>query len=306
MKPSPTRMLLYKLLGMFSVVRGYNIMLMIVAQYLSAIYILAPEKSALNIILDPTLFLIILNSSLIIASGYIINSFYDTKKDQINRPIKSSLDRIVSQSSRLYAYFTLNITATLIGFYLSFYAVAYFSTYIFFIWLYSHKLKRMPFIGNITAAVLAIFPFFGVFLYYKNMYEIIFFHAVFLFILILIREWVKDLENLKGDWIENYQTIPVLYSEKRSKQFITIAVIISTLPLYFLVEIYNVGYMKLFFYGAYVMLILFVILLWRSSTTKEYWWLHNYLKAIIVAGVFSIVLIDPAVLLKSRILFLLN
>ena len=68
---------------MFSVVRGYNIPIIILAQYLSAIFILAPEKRALAVLLDFNLFILVLASSLTIASGYIINSFYDSKKDLI-------------------------------------------------------------------------------------------------------------------------------------------------------------------------------------------------------------------------------
>jgi 4-hydroxybenzoate polyprenyltransferase len=70
---------------LFSVVRGYNIPVIVLAQYLSAIFILAPEKSALHIVLDFNLFILVLASSLTIASGYIINSFYDSKKDLINQ-----------------------------------------------------------------------------------------------------------------------------------------------------------------------------------------------------------------------------
>ena len=70
-----TKHLLLKIISMFSVVRGYNIPVIVLAQYLSSIFILAPEKRALEVILDKNLFLIVLLSSLTIASGYIINNF---------------------------------------------------------------------------------------------------------------------------------------------------------------------------------------------------------------------------------------
>ena len=90
-----------KIVSLFSVVRGYNIPIIILAQYLSAIFILAPDKSALAILLDFKLFIVVFASSITIASGYIINSFYDSKKDLINRPNKSMLDRLVSQKTKL-------------------------------------------------------------------------------------------------------------------------------------------------------------------------------------------------------------
>ena len=73
-----------KIFSLFSVVRGYNIPIIILAQYLSAIFILAKDQPASQTLLDINLFLIVLASSITIASGYIINSFYDSKKDLIN------------------------------------------------------------------------------------------------------------------------------------------------------------------------------------------------------------------------------
>ena len=90
-----------KIVSLFSVIRGYNIPIIILAQYLSAIFILAPEKKPLQVILDIYLLLIVIATALTIASGYIINSFYDSKKDLINRPNKSTLDRLVSQKTKL-------------------------------------------------------------------------------------------------------------------------------------------------------------------------------------------------------------
>ena len=55
----------------------------------------------------------------------------------------------------------------------------------------------------------SVLPFFAVFVYYKNFSEIIFTHAAFLFFILLIRQLVKDLESLKGDFVKNYQTIAV-------------------------------------------------------------------------------------------------
>src|SRR6187402_3353599 len=193
------KILLLKIASLFSVVRGYNIPIIVLAQYLSAVFILSPEKHALMVLLDFKLFLIVLASSLTVASGYIINNFYDSKKDLINRPNKSKLDRLVSQKTKLQVYFGLNFFVALIAFFVSFRAVVFFSAYIFLIWFYSHRIKKYPIIGNLMAAFLAVLPFFGILLYYKNFYEVIFFHASFLFLLLLVREMIKDLENIKGD-----------------------------------------------------------------------------------------------------------
>jgi len=295
-----SKLLLTKIFSFFSVVRGYNIWVIVLAQYLSAIFILAPERRALDILFDWNLFLIVFASSLTIASGYIINNFYDAKKDLINRPRKAMIDRLVSQSTKLKVYFAVNFfIATLVSF-ISWRAVLFFSSYIFLIWYYSHKLKKYPMIGNLTAALLAILPFFGILMYYKNFYHVIFAHATFLFLLILIRELIKDLENIEGDLVNEYKTIPVLFNEKTAKTIISILTIATLLPVYFLIDIYDVGYMDIYFYFSLLLLLYFFIQLWKSKQKSDFLKLHFLLKFIIVAGVFCIILIDPSVLLHGQ------
>ena len=297
-----SKLFLIKIFSLFSVVRGYNIPVVFLAQYLSSIFILSPEKRALDVLLDWRLFLLVFASTLTIASGYIINNFYDSEKDLINRPNKTNLDRLVSQKTKLQVYFALNFLATALALFISFRAALFFATYIFLIWFYSHKLKKYPIIGNITASVLAILPFFGILLYFKNFYHVIFAHAMFLFLLIFIREMIKDLENIKGDLANNYQTIPVRFGVQVSKKIITILTISTIIPVYILIEKYDVGYMDIYFYASLIILILFLLKLWKSKTRPEYLQLHVVLKILIVAGVFCIVLINPEVLINGKTL----
>lgn len=295
-----SKLILTKIFSLFSVVRGYNIWVIVLAQYLSAIFILAINKRALDVLFDGELFLIVLSSSLTIASGYIINNFYDAKKDLINRPKKAILDRLVSQETKLKVYFSINLFVVFLASFISWKAVLFFSAYIFIIWYYSHKLKKYPFVGNLVAALLAILPFFGVLMYYKNFYHVIFVHASFLYLLILIREFVKDLENIEGDLVANYKTIPVLFGEEFAKYTITFLTLITIVPIYFLIDVFDVGYMDIYFYASYAVLIFFLLKLWKSKTKKEFLKLHFLIKLIIVAGVFCIVLIEPEVLLHGK------
>lgn len=295
------KLLLLKFLSLFSVVRGYNILMVILAQYLASIYILAPHLPLRKVVFDGNLFVIVLGSALVIASGYIINNFYDAEKDLINKPRKSWLDRLVSQRTKLTTYFVLNFLSVFFASYVSFKAVVFFSAYIFGIWLYSHKLKKVPFLGNFVSATLAIAPFFAVFVYYKNFDPVIFVHALFLFLLILAREMIKDLENMAGDMAQNYKTIPILYGAKFSKTCISVLIGLTLLPAFLLIEYFDVGYMYLYFIGCIFLLLGFLLLLVKSNSKKHYVWLHNILKLIIVLGVFSILLINVDLVL-NRIL----
>ena len=128
--------LLLKFFSMFSVVRGYNILIIVIAQYLTSIYILAHDKPLKQVVLDLNLLMLVLASASTIAAGYIINNFYDSEKDLINRPQKSMLDKLVSQNTKLSFYFVLNFLAVVMASYVSFKAVLFFAIYIFGIWLY--------------------------------------------------------------------------------------------------------------------------------------------------------------------------
>ncbi|MDA8768557.1 geranylgeranylglycerol-phosphate geranylgeranyltransferase [Winogradskyella sp.] len=292
MFPRAQKHFVLKVFSLFSVVRGYNIPIVVLAQYLASIYIFAPDLHFKDVFFDINLLMLVLASSAVIASGYIINNFYDSEKDLINRPNKSMLDRLVSQNTKLSIYFTLNLLAVIFASYVSFRAVVFFALYIFAIWFYSHKLKRMPITGNLVSAILTVTPFFAIFIYYKNFELVVFMHALFLFLLVSMRELTKDLENIKGDFALNYRTVPVVYGEKTSKLLLTGASVITCISAFLLIFYFEIGYMYYFFYVSIILLLVYLLLLWQSKTKTHYLWLHNILKLIIVAGVFSILLID--------------
>jgi 4-hydroxybenzoate polyprenyltransferase len=290
-----------KVLSMFSVVRGYNIMLIVFAQYLASIFIFSPEKSLRYVLLDLNLYLIVLSTICVIAAGYIINNFYDAETDKINKPLKSSIDALVEQSIKLKMYFILNFMGALLALFVSWKASAFFAVYIFLIWFYSHKLKKYPLPGMFSAAILAILPFFVIFVYYRNYSEIIITHASYLFFILLIRELIKDLERLKGDFVQNYQTMAVRYGEYFTKLLITVIAFLTMIPTYFLLRLPEVGGMRFYFYGSMGVLVLFVALLWYGKSQKFFRALHWVVKLLILLGVFSLAFIDTSVLIDRLV-----
>lgn len=288
----------YKFLSLLSVVRGYNIAIIVIAQFLASIFIFSPNTSLKYVLLDVNLYFIVLATICVVASGYIINNFYDVDKDSINRPRKTKIDNIVSQKTKLNIYFLLNFTGFLFGFLVSWRAALFFAGYIFLIWFYSHKIKHFPLLKIISAAVLALLPFFAIFVYFKNFSTIIFTHACFLFLILLIRELIKDLESIKGDIITNRQTIPVKYGELFTKKLITVFTLCIIVPIYILMPFPELGYMRYYFYASIAVLLLFLVLLYKAATQKDYVMLHTILKLLIIIGVFSIALIDTSVIIK--------
>ena len=283
--------ILFKFLSIFSVVRIYNILIIVLAQYLTSIFILS-DKKLFDVIFDFNLFLLILCSSLSIASGYIINNFYDQKKDIINKPIKSKIDDVVKNSTKLYFYFFLNFVVIFFASIISLRAIIFFSVYIFFLWFYSHKLKRLLFLGNLFYSLLTITPFFAILLYYKNIDLIIAAYALFLFFILLLKDITKDLKNLVGDFTENYQTIPVAFGEDFSRIIISLITFINVILIINLFINFSDGYMNIYYGISLILLLIFTIKLYKSKKVSDYLELHNILRLIIGLGVFSIILLE--------------
>ncbi|WP_372473697.1 geranylgeranylglycerol-phosphate geranylgeranyltransferase [Capnocytophaga sp. ARDL2] len=253
----------------------------------------------LDVLLDTPLFFIVMSSSFAIAGGYIINNFYDNEKDLINRPLKSIIDQNISKNTQLKTYFSLNFLSILFAYFVSWRAVLFYSVYIFLLWFYSHKLKKYPIIGNISASTLALLPFFGILIHFQNFGAEVFTHALYLYLIVLIRELVKDLENLSGDLANNYQTISVRFGEKTSKYIISILVILTFIPAFILSNYIDTGKMYYYFFTSSGCLIAFLLSLFQAKRKSDYIKLHILLKIILISGILSVILIDCRVLLHG-------
>mgnify|MGYP000244660945 CR=1 FL=1 len=288
-----------KIFSLLSVIRGYNILVLIAAQYLAAIFIFSDTKSVKPVVFDWHLLYLVIATVCVVASGYIINNFYDKKADIINRPIKTGLDSYVKQETKLTLYFTLNFIGFFFGWLVSWRAALFFSIYIFGIWFYSHKLKKHPLIGLITATTLTILPFFVIFVHYKNFSKVIFVHAIFLFLVIMIRELMKDLENIKGAIVNNYTTFPVKYGEQNTKKLIILLMVLTLVPIGVLFNYPAIEYMKYYFYLAAITLIFVGFHTWKSTKNNQYRLAHNILKALLLIGVFSLLFIDKSLIVDK-------
>lgn len=301
MSTSKAKQILIKFFSLFSAVRGYNILVLIFAQYLAAIFIFSPTNSLGDVVLDIHFLFLVLACVFVIAGGYIINNFYDVKVDKINRPVKTHLENYVRQSTKLRLYFLLNFTGFGFGILISWRAALFFASFIFAIWLYSHKLQKYAFIGVISATVLTVLPFFAVFVYYENLSKIIFAQAIFLFLVLMVRELIKDLENIKGAIANNYDTFPVVYGERKTKQTAILLLFFTIIPVAFLFSYPALGYMRYYFYFASIVLVFIGFYLWKSKTKNHYRTLHNILKTLLFIGILCIIFIDTSLLLDKVI-----
>ena len=113
-----------------------------------------------------------------------------------------------------------------------------------------------------------------------------------------MRELTKDLENIKGDLALDYRTVPVVHGEKISKLMLTAVAVLTIVSAIVLILFFKIGHMYYFFYLSVMLLIIYLLILWKSNEKTHYLILHNILKFIIVAGVFSILLIDISIVLN--------
>lgn len=301
MSSSKSKTFLKKIFSLLSVIRGYNILVLVVAQYLASIFIFSPERALQPILFDYSLHIIIFATICVVASGYIINNFYDVNLDKINRPIKTGIDNYVKQSTKLRIYFFLNFLAFVLSLTVSIRAALFFAVYIFGIWFYSHKLKRYPFTGIVVATILTVLPFFAVFVHFKNFSTIIFVHAIFLFLVLMVRELIKDLQGIKGAIANNYKTFPVVYGEQKTKRLCYVLLLLSIVPVVVLFSYPAMSYMRYYFYFTLLVLLFVGFKLRTSKDIKQYTFLHNVLKFLLLIGVFSLIFIDPSLLLEKVI-----
>ena len=117
----------------------------------------------------------------------------------------------------------------------------------------------------------------------------------------MVRELIKDLENLKGALANNYKTFSVVYGEVKTKKLSILLLLFTFVPVGILFGYPNLGYMKYYFYLALLTLLFVGSYLWKSTEQKQYTFLHNILKLLLLIGVFSLVFIDTSLLLEKVI-----
>ncbi|MBI1317232.1 hypothetical protein GC167_10325 [bacterium] len=278
-----------KTLALLSRVRWYNVLLLALAQYLSSIYLLSPPASLRAFMADYPLHLLVLSTGLVVSAGFILNGFYDREKDTVNRPWQTAFERLVSRRTSLNLYLIFNFAGLVLASVLSWRAVAFFAVYALSLWMYSHKFKKLTYLGNLSAALLSFVPFFALLLYYRSLHPGLITYVAFLFCVELGRQLVKDVEQMKGDLIFGYPTIPAMEGQKGLRKHFAAIVLLSGL---------SAG-IHLFFWPQnpqWVVLIFgLTLLLWAwnkipgsPQPSRSARRLHVLFKLCLVAGVLSL------------------
>lgn len=274
-----------KLIALFSVVRWYNILLTILAQYISAIVFIRHSHGSYALIFSSfKLHGIVIASIFSIAAGFIINNFYDFEKDLINRPKNTLFNRIISKKTSLNLYILFNLVALLIAYLSSFKIGLFFTAFVMALWIYSHKLQKIFFIKEFAAAMLSITCFFAVLLHYNTFYTFIFIYGAYFLSIVYARELIKQFLNYTGDKILQIQSIPVVLGLQNAKSFIYFVLVLSLL-----LGVGIIAYEGLIFKNYYVFISSLISILCIALIEKsKYKTVNRIFKILIVIGIFNL------------------
>jgi 4-hydroxybenzoate polyprenyltransferase len=289
-------------------VRWPNLLFIILTQLLFYYCIYFPLYRVEKI---PLLLWLIAASVFIAAAGYIINDYFDLNIDQINKPEKNVLNAIINRRWAIVWHLLfsfLGIAATILAVGLGkWYLIIANIICVALLWFYSTSFKRQLLIGNIVISLLAAWtvlilffarvPFNEAF-NSKNDLTIKFFRLAFLyggfaFVISLIREAIKDIEDREGDAQYGCRTLPVYAGTRATKIYISIWIVVLLAALIIL-QLYVLQFGWLFAVVYSITLIispLFYLLIqvMKAQTVKEFARLSGLAKLIMLAGILSMV-----------------
>lgn len=283
----------YRLSQIISLLLGARIFVLIFftfTLYVSTYFLFNQEESLRKFVFDYKVHGIIFCAVLSIASGGIINRFYDKDKDKIQKPFRSKLQSFLNEKYFLYTYLLLNIISLGISAVLSWRIFIFFLVYQFFIWLYSHKLSKILIVNNLTFVSLSLYPFLGMLVYYKYFSYKIFLMAAFLFLILLTIDLIKDLLTKNVDKVFGYNTIANVFSKNNAFRIIAFVVLLNISVSCIIVESYHHYNIFSWYFVCsifFLIIMLFPILTYQKN---KMFWVINFFRIWVFVGVIFMLL----------------
>jgi 4-hydroxybenzoate polyprenyltransferase len=254
-------------------------------------------------------------SILIAAAGYIINDYFDRQIDAVNKPAKVVVDKTVKRRWAIIWHLVFSVLGVAISFYVSYRT----GTWVIFLintaavlllWLYSTRFKKKLLTGNVLIAaltawvVIVVYFFAGASILDKRGWQPDHFHfnirqlfkftmlyAGFSFIVSLIREVVKDIEDIDGDRQYHCNTMPIAWGIPAAKIFAAVWIIVCIAALA-IVQLYawQSGWWQSAVYCSLLIILpLIVALRWlvKAKVTADYRRISHLIKGIMLAGILS-------------------
>lgn len=260
------------------------------ALYVSTFFLFNQDESFRNFVFDFKVHGIIFCTVLTILAGGIINQFYDLEKDHIVKPFRTRVQSFIKQKYFLYAYLGLSAISLGVAWAISHNVFVFFVVYQFFMWFYSHKLSRILILNNLTFVSLTLYPFFGMMVYYETFSKKVFLMAVFLFLILLCIDIVKDTLTRSVDKAFGYTTIPN-YFKSRNTKIILISLLLVTMAvsMKIITKTGVSGFMAYYFAGGLFVMI-FCIYLFLNASRKSNFLTLNLLRFWVFVGIIAMLL----------------
>jgi 4-hydroxybenzoate polyprenyltransferase len=297
-------------LGIF---RLPNLLMVAVTMYLMRWSVVRPilEIFGLDLQISELAFLgLVLSTVSITAAGYVINDYHDVRADQVNKPERLFLDLHISRRGALFFHWILNLCGVGAGIVFSLlyhvpWMIVVFAGAPLILWQYSVKLKHLFLIGNLAVSFLtATVPLLVLFFEYpllirvlnkmnhhssQGFVAIVFWigaFAFFAFMTNLIREIVKDTQDIEGDREMCSRTLPIVLGIKKTKVVVIILSFLTILILGVVFLAYLRDPISLFYYGLALFLpfVVFMVLVFRSSKPGDFGFLSQWIKLIMLLG----------------------
>lgn len=263
--------------------------------------------------------LLVLSTVLIAAGGYVINNIMDQATDIINKPNQVVIGKNISETKAYNTYIALNFLGVGIGFYLSNVIekpgfAAIFIVISATLYLYATSLKQMMLIGNIVVALLLSFSVLIIGIFdllpvinpgnqhaLAELFSILFDYALFAFIINFIREIVKDLEDVNGDYNQGMNTLPIALGISRTSKLVLILSFIPLVSVGFYIKLYyfsNDLYIATLYTLIFIVapLLYFIIKMASAKKTLHFHHLSTILKLVMLFGLFSIAIVTYNIL----------
>lgn len=209
----------HKVLAFLRLIRGNNLAMIALGQLLCAWRLVYTPWYTTPLGLRH-MGILLLSTCMCAAAGYIINDYYDVKIDVLNKPKRVVVGRFISRRVAMVWHLVLGFVSIGLATLVSIKIGALVAFCFFWLWLYSNRLKRLPFVGNFSIAILTslsiLLP--GI-AFYPPKKELYLF-ALFAFWMTLIREIIKDLEDRKGDARHGCITLPIIWGIPKTRQFL--------------------------------------------------------------------------------------
>lgn len=275
-----------------NLIRFPNLVLVVLSQALVQACLLANGVSWEKL-LEPAFWALTLSTALIAAAGYIINDYYDVKIDAINKPDRMVVGKLIRRRRAMFAHLVLSFTGIAIGLWLSIPVGLINAGAVLLLWGYSARLKKMMLVGNIVIALLSASMLLIVAVHANTLNKVTIGYSVFAFLISLVREIIKDMEDVKGDASFECRTLPIVAGLRNTKLvlyplLISFLVLIVVAVLHTSTSIYFDLYMVLLVLAPSVWMVVKLI---RADRKKDFTFLSNLNKAIMLAGILSMLFI---------------